>query len=170
VDHLHERPKGANATDPSVVPHAREAPAAAYPNERRDERRVTLPWEPSDPARWAHLNLSDPPENGILPKDALVPDALAWALVSPEADDPIEGIVDGVKIELEALADSLKERGIGAMLGLLARRLDVACILLRYTDNRSPMPTEPADPPEDEPTSDSVDPEITRDALPGGMS
>ena len=169
---LQERPQGAAVTDPSLTPEVRPAPSDACPSAPR-EKRSPLPWEPSDPARWAHLNLSDPPDNGILPRDALVPDAIVWALVSPEADDPIEGIVEGVKIELEGLADAMEERGIAAMLGLLARRLDVACLLLRYTDNRSPMPLESDEPEEPAPESadpESADPEITHDALPGGSS
>ena len=62
-------------------------------------------WEPSDPSRWAHLNLADPDPAGALPKDALVADALAWALVPAGATDPVEGIVDGVRAELAALAE-----------------------------------------------------------------
>jgi len=60
------------------------------------------------------------------------------------------------------------EEGIAAMLSLLARRLDVACLLLRYTDNRERMPLEFDEP--EEPAPDSTDPEITRDALPEGSS
>lgn len=166
---LQERPRGADATDPFLSADARAALTDACPSAPR-ERRSPLPWEPSDPTRWAHLNLADPPEGGILPPDALVPDALAWALVSPEADDPIEGILEGVRIELAALAATTEERAIAAMLGLLARRVDVACLLLRYTDNRARMPTEPAEPPEELPRPDDADAEITRDALPGGRS
>ena len=171
---LQERPQGAAVTDPSLTPEARPAPSDACPSAPR-EKRSPLPWEPSDPTRWAHLNLADPPEAGILPGDALVPDALAWALVSPKAGDPIEGILEGVKIELTALADAMEARGVAAMLGLLARRLDVACLLLRYTDGRARMPLESDEPEEPapesaEPAPASADPEITRDALPGGTS
>lgn len=63
-------------------------------------------WTPSDPTRWAHLNLADPDPAGALPKDALVADALAWALVPPGAADPVEGIVDGVRAELAGLAEA----------------------------------------------------------------
>ena len=86
---LQERPQGAAVTDPSITPEPRAASSDACPSAPR-EKRSPLPWEPSDPTRWAHLNLCDPPEGGILPRDAFVPDALAWALVLPEADDPIE--------------------------------------------------------------------------------
>lgn len=166
---LRERPQGAAVTDPSLAPEAPTAPSDARPS----EERLPLPWEPSDPTRWAHLDLSDPPEGGILPDDALVPDALAWALVSPEADDPIEGILAGVKIELTALADAMEARSVAAMLRLLARRLDVACHLLRYTDNRAQMPLESDEP--EEPALKGSDPasgglEITRDAPPEGTS
>ena len=164
---LQERPPGATVTDPSLSPETRAASSDARPSGPR-ERRSPLPWEPSDPTRWAHLNLSDPPEAGILPGDALVPDALAWALVSPEADDPIEGILEGVKIELTALSNAMEKRDVAAMLGLLGRRLDVACLLLRYTDGRARMPLESEEP--EEPAPASGDPEITRDALPEGSS
>ena len=169
---LQERPQGAAVADPSLTPEARAAPSDACPSAPR-EKRSPLPWERSDPTRWAHLNLSDPPENGILPRHALVPDALVWALVSPEADDPIEGILEGVKLELAALADAMEECGIASMLGLLARRLDVACLLLRYTDGRTRMPVESDEPEEPAPEStdaESADPDITHDALPGGTS
>src|SRR3954467_7901716 len=83
-------------------------------------------WEPSDPTRWAHLNLADPDPAGALPSDALVADALAWALVPPGATDPVEGIVDGVRAELAALAGVLGEQHVADTLLLLARRLKAA--------------------------------------------
>src|SRR5689334_19380679 len=124
---LTERPLGADVADPDA-------------------------WEPSDPARWAHLNLADPDPAGALPKDALVADALAWALVPPGATDPVEGIVDGVRAELAALAEVLGKQQVAGVLFLLARRLDAAMLLLRWTDGREKMLLE-APEPVDEPLS-----------------
>ena len=150
---LQERAQGADVADPSATPNAPDATADAGPNAPHEERWAPLPWEPSDPTRWAHLNLSDPPKNGLLPEGALVPDALAFALVAPEATDPVEGIVSAVRVELAALAEAMEARGIAAMLLLLARRLDVACLLLRYTDNRARLPMDTEEPEEPAPES-----------------
>ena len=96
-------------------------------------------------------HLSDPPENGVLSEGALVPDALAFALVVPDATDPVEGIVSAVRVELVAIAEAMEARGIAAMLTLLARRLDVACLLLQYTDNRARLPMDTEEPEEPAP-------------------
>lgn len=125
---LTERPQGADVTDPDA-------------------------WKPSDPSRWAHLNLVDPDPAGALPKDALVADALAWALVPPGATDPVEGIVDGVRVELVVLADLLgAQHGAGVLL-LLARRLEAAMLLLRWTDGREKMLFEVPEPVEEPPSA-----------------
>src|SRR5262245_56418808 len=121
---LTERPQGADVADPDA-------------------------WEPSDPARWAHLNLADPDPAGALPKDALVADALAWALVPTGATDPVEGIVDGVRAELAALADVLGKQQVAGVLLLLARRLEAAMLLLRWTDGREKMLLEVPEPVEE---------------------
>jgi hypothetical protein len=125
-------------------------------------------WEPSDPARWAHLNLADQDPSGCLPQGALVADVLVWALALPGAVDPVEGIVDGVRVELAALADVLSERRVATVLLMLGRRLDAAMLLLRWTDNRAQMPTELDEPrpPPAATTEHAEDLEVTRDAAP----
>jgi hypothetical protein len=149
---VHERPEGANDADPSI------------------------PWKPSDPARLDQLGLEDPDPSGSLPKGARIADVLARALVAPGSADPVEGIVDGVRIELAALADALhvRESSIADTLVSLARRLWAAMQLLRWTDNRERMPLEedeeepppsPSPAPAEPPVS-SEDMEETRDAAP----
>ncbi len=130
------------------------------------------PWQPSDPGRWAELNLADPAPDGSLPKGATVADVLAWALVIPGAADPIEGIVDAVTLELKALADLLADRRAAAVLHLLGKRLDAAMLLLKWIDNREQMPREPGE-EEDEggeggatDAAPPFDPEATQDAPP----
>jgi len=118
-----------------------------------------MKWEPSDPTRWAELNLEDPDPSGKLPKGARVPDVLAWALVCPGAVDPVEGIVDGVRVELSALADVLTERRVADVLLMLGRRLEAAMQLLRWIDNRERMPMEDdEEPPPSAPTSEEPPP------------
>jgi hypothetical protein len=95
MSHVHERPPGANAADPSIPPEMRAAPTDARPSAPREEREERPPWEPSNPTRWAHLNLSDPPETGILPPDALVPDALAWALAQLPQFEGSDQVISG---------------------------------------------------------------------------
>lgn len=122
------------------------------------------PWQPSDPGRWAELNLAEPDPGGALPNGALVGDVLAWALVIPGAPDPIEGIVDAVSLELRALAELMADRRAAAVLHLLGKRLDAAMLLLKWIDNREKMPTDIPD--EDDAPTDAppFDPEATVDA------
>ncbi len=127
------------------------------------------PWQPSDPGRWAELNLADPDPSGALPKGATIADVLAWALVIPGATDPIEGIVDSVTIELKALADLLPDRRTAAVLLLLGKRLDAAMLLLKWIDNRERMPREPGEEEDEGGATDAAppfDPEATQDAPP----
>ena len=164
-----ERPEGANATDP---PESEESPPSP-------------PWKPSNPGRWAHMALEDPDPSGALPPRAMVADVLAWALVPPGAVDPIEGIVDGVRVELAAFADALGARPVSEGLRMLCRRLEAALKLLRWIDNRERMPFErhfeepppavltpeeppAAPPPSEEPAEVEEDVEVTRDAAPSG--
>jgi hypothetical protein len=131
-----------------------------------------MKWEPSDPARWAVLNLADPDPTGAIPKGATVADVLAWALVCHGAADPIEGIVDAVRLELAALADLLPDRRAADVLRVLGKRLDAAMLLLKWVDNREKMPIVPGE-NEEEPPGEPTDPpppafdaEITVDAPP----
>jgi len=132
-----------------------------------------MKWKPSDPTRWAHLNLEDPDPSGGMPKLARVPDVLAWALVLPGATDPVEGIVDGVRVELWALADVLPDRRVADVLFMLGRRLDAATQLLRWTDDRERLPMEeefdepPRSPPTEPDEDPDEDPEETRE-IPDG--
>jgi hypothetical protein len=131
-----------------------------------------MKWEPSDPARWAVLNLADPNPTGAIPKGATVADVLAWALVLPGSDDVVNGIVDAVRLELSALADLLPDRHAADVLRVLGKRLDAAMLLLKWTDNRAKMPIEPEEneekPPGEptDPTPPAFDAEVTVDAPP----
>jgi hypothetical protein len=134
----------------------------------------TVPERPpganAPPSRWTALGLADPRPNGGIPYEAMPHDLLAYALVLPGAEDPVEGIVDAVCVELRALADTLITRQVADELVMLSRRLNVAMLLLRRADNGAPMPLEddeeplpgaPTDPPDD-----PEDVEVTRDAAP----
>jgi hypothetical protein len=117
-----------------------------------------MKWEPSDPARWAVLNLADPDPTGAIPKDATVADVLARALVLPGSDDVVNGIVDAVRLELSALADLLPDKRAADVLRVLGKRLDAAMLLLKWVDNRAKMPIEPGE-NEEEPPGEPTDPE-----------
>jgi hypothetical protein len=141
----------------------------------REGRVMSSPWKPSDPTRWSMLGLAEPPDLS-LPKRGQTADVLAYALMLRGAEDPIEGILHGVQVELEALADTLITRQVADELILLAQRIAVAVLLLLRCDNRSSMPPE-HDP--DAPTAtvasdegEEEDVEVTRDADPanGGRS
>src|SRR5262249_40282244 len=81
-------------------------------------------------------------------------DALAYALVAPSSKDPIEGILEGVRIEMLGFAEVLGDPRVADFAGLLARRLEVPMLRLAWSDNRVKMPVEPApDPAPDEPNA-----------------
>jgi hypothetical protein len=90
------------------------------------------------------LGLEDPDPTGRPLKGATVADVLAWAQMPPGSADPIEGIVDGVRIDLVALARSGHEMddAFADMLMGYARRLWAAMQLLRWCDNRERMPVD----------------------------
>jgi hypothetical protein len=73
--------------------------------------------------------------------------------VPPGATDPVEGIVDGVRAELAALADVLCKQQVAGVLLLLARRLEAAMLLLRWTDEREEMLLEAPEPVEEPPSA-----------------
>jgi hypothetical protein len=77
-----------------------------------------------------------------IPEDAPVADALAHGLCAPYVDDAVEGIVEGVRVELEGLASAVYARPLSGTLDMLARRLATAIKLLRWCDNREQMPTD----------------------------
>ena len=140
---------------------------------------MSAPFKPApDAGRWAVLGLADPPlpENGM-PEDATTADLLAWALCYPGSIDPIEGLLEGVRVELVALSDAYDvldprspSQKAGAHLSdtllMLARRLEVAVTLLRRTDGTEPLP--PEDDPEAGEAGEADDPEITQDGAPSG--
>jgi hypothetical protein len=118
-------------------------------------------WKPSDPQRWSMLGLEDPHPTGRLPKRAKVADVLAWALIPPGSTDPIEGIVDGVCFDLAALARSGLDEVPADLLAGCSRRLWTAMKLLRWCDNREPMPVEEEEeppPPSPSPAPTEADP------------
>ncbi len=78
-----------------------------------------------------------------------VSDLLIYALVDPDAEDPIDGVLLSIRTELLSLADG--DGGARPLLRLLVRRLDVALLLLRRVDNRVPTPLE-EDPDETPPS------------------
>jgi hypothetical protein len=110
-----------------------------------------MSFKPSDPGRWAFLGLADPDPSEGLPSPAMTADVLAFALVLPGSLDPVEGIVDGVRVELTALADLLQEHPASDVLKMAARRLEAAMILLRRHDEREPTPREETDAPDETP-------------------
>lgn len=110
---------------------------------------MRAPWKPSDPARWSILGLADPDAAGRVQKTVTVADALAYGLVLPGVDDPIEGIVRGVHVELAALAELLQDRPIAEVLLMLNRRLETAMLLLSWCDNREKLPVEDGGEPPD---------------------
>ena len=119
------------------------------------------------------LGLADLPSTPRMLERATNADVLAYALVLPGAADPVEGIVDAVRVELTALAPMLQERGAGDVLQLLARRLETAMVLLRRADSREPTPPEDgadpsASPPDGStmPAPDAVEDLPTQDAPP----
>jgi hypothetical protein len=96
----------------------------------------------ADKPRWAELGLADPDPSGQLPADAQTADVLAFGLTLPGADDPVEGIVDAVRIELYALSQEEAADPKRDVLYMLGRRLDAAMLLLRRADGRAPAPPE----------------------------
>jgi hypothetical protein len=65
----------------------------------------------------------------------------------PGATDPVEGMIDGVRIDLTALASLSGAGPLADHLRQLGRRLASAMQLLRWTDNREQMPWEGDDEP-----------------------
>jgi hypothetical protein len=92
--------------------------------------------------RWSMLGLADGRPDERLPEQEGTADVLAAALMAPGAEDPIEGIVEAVRVELGALAALMPDREVQETLRLLCRRLDAALLLFRRCDNRAPMPLE----------------------------
>jgi hypothetical protein len=113
---------------------------------------MTTPCKPSDPARWSMLGLADPLQSPHRLEHAQTADLLAYARMLPGSKDPVEGIVDGVRMELEALAGSQLTDEFTGQYTLPAQRPNVAMRLLRRCDNRAPTPAE-HDP--DAPTADA---------------
>lgn len=126
-------------TVPEVRPERTAAPSSPFSS------KSAPPWHPADPGRWAALNLSDPSPSGRRPEGATIADFLIWALIAEGAEDPIEGIIEGVRGELLGLADLLGTTETSCLLAQLAARLGVACTLLAFTDERMPMPLDPSD-------------------------
>ena len=97
---------------------------------------------PTDKSRWAELGLADPVPTARLLSDAQIADILVFALVPPSAEDPVIGIVEAVAIELHALGQVVDTDPMRDVLFMLARRLDVATLLLRRVDDGAPVPRE----------------------------
>jgi hypothetical protein len=96
----------------------------------------------TDLPRWAELGLADPLPDERMPEQGSTADLLAWALCAPGADEPIAGIVNGVRLDLAALVDVAPSLPIATTLVMLGRRLAVASLLLRRADERAPTPPE----------------------------
>jgi hypothetical protein len=96
-------------------------------------------WKPADPARFSMLGLADPDPSGELVPEATTADVLVYGLVPPGARDPVEGILESVRADIEVLS-TLHEPPIADVLEMLGRRLYVAILLLRRTDQRDPIP------------------------------
>ena len=129
---------------------------------------MTAPWKPSNPGRWSMLGLPEPTDQRHhAPEYGTLAEVLAYGLVPLGAEDPVEGILEGVMLELDALGATLVtrvlSRSASEMLHLLAQRIEVAIILLQRCDNRATLPPEPD--PEAEPDEEDV--EVTKDAAPG---
>jgi hypothetical protein len=63
--------------------------------------------EARNPCRWAHLGLANGDPTARLPEQGSTADLLIWAMVPPSATEPVEGMVDGVRVELAALAQGM---------------------------------------------------------------
>ncbi len=97
-----------------------------------------LPWDGSPADRFSHLGLADHPVGGGLPPDLTVADLLAWALMAPGAVDPIDGILEGVAMELQVLAMAMPSAS--GSIDMMVRRIRAAIKILRWSDNRERMP------------------------------
>src|SRR5262249_38508338 len=128
-------PRGALTLNPvtrglrlmSKVPEVRLERTDRNPASPSSPRKRPV-FQPADPGRWAILHLCDPNPSGGSPEGATVADLAMWALCGDRPDDPVEGIVEGVRTELLALADLMGGEG-ASMFELLAKRLGVACRL-----------------------------------------
>lgn len=100
-------------------------------------------------ARWKALGLQPPARLG-LPIDPTTADLAVYALRSPGAEDPIEGIVGAVVTELHHLGDLFCEGDQGEMFHHWARRLEIAMRLLRRADGREVASVPPAPPVDDD--------------------
>lgn len=124
------------------MPIVPERPAGVTQPSATTEPGPRIPWEPQEPARWSLLGLRDGEPHARLPEDGSTADVLAWALVIPGATDPVEGMVDSVRVKLAALSDALqkRERHVADALHMLERQLGAAMLLLRRCDGRAPPP------------------------------
>lgn len=96
------------------------------------------------------LGLTEPEPKEMIPAKASTAGLLAFAILCPGAEDPVEGMVNGTRAELAALALMLAEGPVANILDRRVRQLDVAMALLRRTDCRDTMPTDELDEPEEE--------------------
>jgi hypothetical protein len=105
---------------------------------------MSAPWKPGDPSRWSRLGFADPPGDGRELHRAQTADMLAYALVMRDARDPILGIIDAVRVELEAMAAVMPvSLGPSAqVLHLCGRRLEAAMALLERCDGTAAAPPE----------------------------
>lgn len=68
--------------------------------------------EPLDPAnldRWIMLGLTEPDPNEMIPAKTSTTDLLAFAILCAGAEDLVEGMANGTRAELAALASMLEE-------------------------------------------------------------
>jgi hypothetical protein len=101
---------------------------------------------PPDKPRWVLLGLhsANPQKLHRSP----TPDVLAYGLMTFLPHDPVYGMIDAVRIDLEAMAEVMSTLGsenTRKFLQQCARRLDVAMVLLMRCDGWDDKP-----PPEDD--------------------
>ena len=81
---------------------------------------------------WAELGLADPPLDGKLPANAETADVLSFILMPPGTVEPVEGLIDGVRLEVQAQIYHLQR---------LDRQLEAAMLFRRRIDGRAPAPS-----------------------------
>jgi hypothetical protein len=72
-------------------------------------------------------------------------------------DDPVSGILETASDELRSVGRA-NDRRLQDVLEQIARRIDAAIILLRWTDNREQMPVEGQEEGEEEEGRDTIVP------------
>ena len=101
---------------------------------------------PGASERFGQLGLVDPDAATGFCDMPATQDLLFSALAGGPAHDPIASLLEGLRLDIEALAIMKREKPMGHVLATFARRLEVIAQLLARCDGREPMPS--LEPPE----------------------